>query len=149
MSKKPEETKAMAMTEGFKPMIVSNPVEFFDGFEMQSCVTLAETGHGFEGILTRRGVNLEIPRADGQGVDEVGTWMFDVGKASIRLMGSTILDRDLGAIEHDYILPVRVKVMRSGEKDIGKGKTVTLYYVAVDRKGKLKKTVGTKTDDPF
>jgi hypothetical protein len=153
MAKKNEE-KAMepatpqAMTP-FEPSPIDNLPTYLKGLEVTNPIVL-EDGMGFRAKLLGPGGEVEFERADRDGqVDILQTWRFQNGENIFRVLGATILDRELGNICRNYELPVEVGVVRSGQKEIAGGKRLSLYTVAVDLKGKQKVVVPTAGGPDF
>ena len=115
---------------GYTPTIVKDPAKAFDGYDVQTCVWFSEDGECMTGNLLDKGTPVEMN--DGQ---EVNTWIINVGNMTLRLGGGAILDRELGALIRTYEPPIPVKILRTGTKDLGGGRSCTLFAIGMKKGG--------------
>lgn len=133
----------------FEPAPIADVPAYLAGMEVTNPIVLEE-GMGFRARLLGPGGQVEMERPERPDeLDLLHTWRFQNGKNIFRVLGATIMDRELSNICRNYELPVEVGVVRTGQKEIAGGRRLSLYTVAVDMNAKKRATPAKVEDLPF
>lgn len=126
---------------------VENVADLFSGMQIESPMVL-ELGQALKAEFVGAGPPVGFVGDDGK-VQNLNVWLFNARNARVSLLGSCILDRELGKIENYYELPVAVTVFRQGTRQIKGGlRQLTVYQVGADM-GAVRRPVPLKPEPPF
>lgn len=133
MAKKPNKSLATVEPTPLEPKASHQTViDEMKGLEKAN-VEIMQEGQYFRAMFLGMGGHQEFTRDDGS-PDLLPTWRFETldGSNRFRILGSTMLDRELEAIEKDFALPVEVGVSHKGQEEIGGGRRMNMFDIFVD-----------------